>query len=500
MIVVSRAEVEFHGGQARTGPVTWAQQSTWDGMCRWLPDVKPFFTLPRWLDVPLLLELGDVLDVLGKLVLRHESLRTHFDVSANGEVTQRVVGSGTLPVEVHDRPADDPVQFGDIVGDCWRRGAETPFDHGGELPIRLSVALHEGIPVLVVFVVSHLAADHTGADLLAAELTALLRARVDGVAPPAPRKALQPLDIARYERSPEGQLRNVEALRHLRTQLQRMPAYFGRAEPATPRYVGADLASDVLPVAVRRAARRCRTTTSVVLLAITTALVGRVWPGPRCRLDVMQGNRVTPELLGSVTTLNQVVRTVVDLDGDSFTDLLRRAEHTMREARAVSRYDTRAEQEVLRAWGGVLAPGVQFNDMWSLLPKPRTTPTDPDPATTELTWPATSEAEDMALYLDIKGTPERMVLGLMADTAVLTREEIGAFLRTFEHLATALAEHGGEYHLAHADPRGPDAGGRSRPDRDGQAGRPPRSPDRPEPQHPSHPPSGVGAGGGRRPG
>ncbi|MEJ2853242.1 MULTISPECIES: condensation domain-containing protein [unclassified Saccharothrix] len=442
MIVVSRAEAEFHGGRARTGPVTWAQQSTWDGMRRWLPEVKPFFALPRWLDVPLLLELGDVLDVLGELTLRYESLRTHFDVSANGEVTQRVVGSGVLPVEVHDRPADDPVGFGDIVADCWRRGAATPFEHSSELPIRLSVALHEGIPVLVAFVVSHLAADHTGADLLVAELTALLRARVDGVPPPAPRGAAQPLDIARQERSPEGQLRNVEALRHLRTQLRRMPpAVPARAEPATPRYVGADLASDVLPVAVRKAARRCRTTTSVVLLAITTALLGRVCPGPRYRLDVMQGNRVTPELMGSVTTLNQVVRTAVDLDGDSFTALLRRAELTMREARAVSHYDTRAEQEVLRTWGGVLEPGLQFNDMWSLLPKPRTTPAAPDPAATELTWAGTSEAEDMALYLDIKGTPERMVLGLMADTALLTRGEIGAFLRAYEQLATALAEH-----------------------------------------------------------
>ncbi|MGM1061651.1 hypothetical protein [Saccharothrix sp. Mg75] len=441
MITESAARVEFHGGRARTGPVTWGQQGTWDGIHGWLPEIKPFFFLTKWLPVPLLLEVGDVLDVLGELVLRHESLRTHFRTSPNGEVTQEVLGSGTLPVTVHDRPADDPVEFSDVVATCWRRGSATPFDHDRELPIRLSVALHEGIPVLVVIVFSHLAADHTATDLLAAELTALLQARVDGVPPPPPRPALQPVDIALAERSPDGQLLGVDALRHLRAALDRMPpATPARADPGSPRYVGADLESDVLPVAVRAAARRYRVTTSVLLLAVTTALVRCACPGPLHRLDVMQGNRATPELMGSVTTLNQVVHTVADLRADSFADLLGRAARTMSDARAHARYDNRAAAQVVRAWGGVLEPGTQFNDMWSTLPRPRGT-ARPDPGATELTWPATSDAENMLLYLDVRGTPERMRLGLMADTAVLPRPEIGGFLLAFERVAVELAEH-----------------------------------------------------------
>lgn len=440
MITESAAQVEFHGGRARTGPATWGQQGTWDGIHGWLPELKPFFFLTKWLPVPLLMEVGDVLDVLGELVLRHESLRTRFHLGPGGDVTQEVLASGTLPVRVHDRPADDPVRFGDVVATCWQRDTATAFDHSAELPVRLSVALHEGIPVLVVLVFSHLAADHTATELLAAELTALLRARVDGVPPPPPRPALQPVDIALAERSPEGQMLTADALRHLRAALERMPpATPARAEPASPRHVGADLESDVLPVVVREAARRCRTTTSVLMLAITTALVRCVCPGPLHRLDVMQGNRSTPGLMGSVTTLNQVVHTVTDLRADSFADLLARAGRTMADARARARYDSRAVAEVVRARGGVLEPGTQFNDMWSTLPRSRAA-AEPDPAASELTWPATSEAERMVLYFDVRGTPERMRLGLMADTAVLPREEIGAFLLAFERVAVELAD------------------------------------------------------------
>ncbi|RLK58743.1 condensation domain-containing protein [Actinokineospora cianjurensis] len=436
MITESRAVVEFHGGTARTGPLCWGQQGTWDSLAQWYPEVKPFFFLTRWLPVPLLLEVGDVLAVVGELLVRHESLRTHVSQPPGGEPTQRVLASGTLPVDVHDRPADDPVQFEDIVATCWERGTARPLDHSRELPLRLSIALHEGIPVVIAFTLSHLAADYTATDALVRELTAMLDAKASGTPLPPARPAAQPLDLAQAERSPEGQRRNVDAIRHLRSVLDRAPAPIPpQATPESPRFVGADLESDLLAVAVRRTARRCRTSTSVVLLALTTALVRSFWPEPRLRLDIMQGNRTSPEVAASVTTLNQVVHTITDLDGESLTELLDTATRAMAVARAHSRYDNRAAREVLRA--GDLPPGVQFNDMWSTLPAgPRTA----TPSATTLTWPATSNAESMALYLDVRGTPTRIRLGAMADTAILPRADLAALLHTFEHLAVDWAE------------------------------------------------------------
>jgi hypothetical protein len=437
VITESTVQAEFHGGKARVGPLTWGQQGTWDGLHQWLPEVKPFFVLTRWLPVPLLLGLGDVLEQISELLLRHESLRTLFHASARGDATQEVLGSGVVDVTVFDRPADDPVDFGGIVTDCLARAGATAFDHEKELPVRISVALHEGIPVLVVLGVSHLAADHTGTELLVAELAAMLRARADGRPVPPAKSAVQPVDLALRQNSPDGQVLTIEAVRHLREQVARMPSAGApeRAAPESPRFVRGEIESDALPVAVRTAARRLRTTTSVVLLSITTALVRCFCPGPTYRLDVMQGNRLAPDLFAAVTTLNQAVKTVADLDAADFGEVLRRSARTMAAAKRHAHHDGRTAREVLR--GIPLPPGCQVNDMWSTLPRSRTPPADPAPTT--LAWPERTPNEDMALYLDTGGTANRMRLSLMADTALLPPDDIRAFLFAFERIAVELA-------------------------------------------------------------
>ncbi|WNV84593.1 hypothetical protein [Umezawaea sp. Da 62-37] len=438
MITESTVQAEFHGGRARVGPLTWGQQGTWDGIHEWLPEVKPFFVLTRWLPVPLLLGVGDVLEQISELLLRHESLRTLFHPSPRGDATQEVLASGALDVSLFDRPADDPVEFTGIVTDCLVRAGATAFDHDKELPVRISLALHEGIPVLVVLGVSHMAADHTGTELLVAELAAMLKARADGKPMPAAKPSAQPVDLATRQNSPDGQLLNIEATHHLREQLARMPSEPApaRAVPLSPRFVRGEIESDVLPVAVRSAARRLRTTTSVVLLSITTALLRCFCPGPAYRLDIMQSNRLAPDLFNAVTTMNQAVKTVVALDIGSFDEAVRRSAAAMAAAKRHARYDSRLAREVLR--DVALPPGCQVNDMWSTLPRARGTAPG-DPAATALTWPERTAHEDMALYLDTGGTADRMRLSLMADTALLPPGDIEAFLVAFERTASALA-------------------------------------------------------------
>ncbi|HEX6346194.1 hypothetical protein [Umezawaea sp.] len=434
MITESTVRAEFHGGRSRVGPLTWGQRGTWDGIHQWLPEVKPFFVLTRWLPVPLPLSVGDVLEQISELLLRHESLRTLFHASARGDATQEVLASGAVDVTLFDRPADDPVDFTSIVTDCLVRAGATAFAHDEELPIRISLALHEGIPVLVVLGVSHLAADHSGTELLVAELAAMLRARADGEPVPAARPSVQPVDLATRQNSPDGQLLNVEAMRYLREHAARMPSPApARAVALEPRFVRGEIESGALPVAVRAAARRLRTSTSVVLLSITTGLLRCFCPGPAYRLDVMQGNRLEPDLFTAVTTLNQAVKTVVDLDAADFDEVLRRSAATMAAAKRHARYDGRLAAEVLR--GVDLPPGCQVNDMWSTLPRTRATSTE----ATTLAWPERTAHEDMALYLDTGGAPERMRLSLMADTALLPPDGIRAFLFAFERLAEELA-------------------------------------------------------------
>ncbi|WBQ05541.1 condensation domain-containing protein [Kribbella sp. CA-293567] len=448
MITESTTEALFSGGRSRVAPLTWGQQGTWDGIHEWLPEIKPFFTLTRWLPVPLVLSLPDVLEQLGELLNRHESLRTLYRSSARGTANQEVLAAGAVAVTVFDRPADDPVEFHDLVEESLGRAVKTAWDYGTELPIRFYVAMHEGIPVLVTFGVSHLSADYLSADLLSTELAALLQAKADASAPPAARSGMQPVDLAMFENSPDGQLLNVEAISYQRQQYKKyQPGMLPlRAEPLTPRFRRGELESDAVPVAVRAAARRHRTSPSAMLLAITTALVRSIAGADVYSIDIMQSNRLLPELVGAVTTLNQIVPTAIDLTADSFEEIVRQSTVAMDGARRHGRYDARAARAMaLSLRGADWEPGSQLNDMWSLLHRPKR-PVATDEAElrvlaegTTFSWPEMTDDEGMVLFLDIRGTAERIQLSMMADTALLPPPQIQAFLYTFERTAIQLA-------------------------------------------------------------
>lgn len=444
MITIDKAVVEFHSGRTRTAPLTWGQEAIWDVMRDWA-DSRTFAVLTRWLPIPLLLSVGDVVEVLGELLRRHEALRTLYHRTAKGDATQEVLGSGSLEIEVLDRRPDDPTDYQAIVTDYLVRAAEAGFDHGTELPIRFGVILQDGIPVLLAFVVSHLSADFMGADLIVADLTALLRARAEGRPLPPPRPALQPADLAAWEARPEGQLLDIEAARFIRRQLDRvrpdmLPA---RAEPATPRFFRGQLESDAVAIAVSPAARRYRTTPSVLLLSITTALMRCICPGPAYPMDLMLGNRAAPELAGTVCTLSQSILTVIDLTGASFADLVRHCASVMMEARRHGRHRQRTTQEMIdRAGAG---RGCQFNDIWSHLPGRPTRPPatrqelERTTASSSFSWVEKVPEKNKDLFMGIRGTADRVHLSLFADTALLPPGEIRAFLDTFERTAIALA-------------------------------------------------------------
>lgn len=444
MITISTADVEFHTGRSRTAPLTWGQETIWDVMRDW-DDSRAFAVLTRWMPIPLLLSIGDVIETLGELLRRHEALRTRYHRTAKGDATQEVLGSGALTIELLDRPVDDPTDYQTIITDYLVRAASAGFDHSSELPIRFAVIMQDGIPILLAFVVSHLSADFMGADVIVANLTALLRARADGKPAPPERPALQPADLAALEARPEGQLLDIEAARFIRRQLDQirpdmLPA---RAAPATPRYFRGQLESDAVAVAVTPAARRYRTTPSVLLLSITTALMRCVCPGPAYPIDLMLGNRTTPELAGTVCSLSQSILTVIDMTADSFAALVEHCTHVMAQARQHGRHRQRTTQDAIdRAGAG---RGCQFNDIWSHLPgRPRKLPATRQElermtASTTFSWPEKVPEKNKDLFMGVRGTAERIHLSLFADTALLPPGDIRAFLDTFERTAIALA-------------------------------------------------------------
>ncbi|MBB5825530.1 condensation domain-containing protein [Micromonospora carbonacea] len=444
MITIRTTDVEFHGGRPRTAPLTWGQEVIWDLVRDW-DDARSYAVLTRWLPIPLLLSVGDVLECVAELLRRHEALRTMYRPTTSGDATQEVLGSGTLPVELCDRPTDDDTDWTTIVTDCLVRAAQVGFDHDKELPIRFSVIMKDGIPILLSFAVSHLSADFVAADLLVADLTALLRARVDGRPAPGARTALQPADLAALENRPEGQLLTIEAARFIRRQLDR--AHPGmlptRAQPATPRFFRGQLESDAVALAVGPAARRHRSSPSALLLAVTSALMRCVCPGDAFPVDIMQGNRTLPELAGTVCTLSQSIPTVVDLTAGTFAALTEHCAAVLAQARSHGRHRHRVVAALADEAG--VGSAAHFNDIWSHLPG---RPTRPPATLEELTartadsafsWPERVDLKNKALFMGVRGTAERVHLSLFADTALLPPGDIRAFLDTFERTTVTLA-------------------------------------------------------------
>ncbi|KXK61587.1 hypothetical protein AWW66_12645 [Micromonospora rosaria] len=435
--------MEFHGGRTRTAPLTWGQEVIWDLLRDW-PDARSFAVLTRWMPIPLLLSVGEVLEVLGELLRRHESLRTRYHPTSSGDATQQVLGSGVLPVELVDRPAQDPTDWTSIVTDCLVGAVEAGFDHERDLPIRVTVILEEGIPILLTLAVSHLSADFIGADLIVADFTAMLQARVAGHPLPPARPGLQPAELAAWEHRPEGQLQDVEAARYLRRQLDRthpgmLPA---RAAPATPRFHRGVLESEAVAMAVGPAARRYRATPSTLLLAVTSALMRGICPGPAYPVDILQSNRMTPELAGMVCSLSQGILTVVDLTADTVADLVRHCTAVLAEARGHGRHRQRSTLELLSTAGA--RRGCQFNDIWSHLPgRPRPPATlrelEGVTATSTFSWVEQVPEKNKDLFMGIRGTADRVHLSLFADTALLPPGDIRAFLDTFERTVVTLA-------------------------------------------------------------
>src|SRR5579859_6878167 len=91
--------VMFSGTRAGSGPVTFGQLN----VLRWAEDQTTYGALQcQSLNVAPGRSLADVTGAIGRLISRHESLRTLFAADASGEWAQQVTRSGELLVEVHE--------------------------------------------------------------------------------------------------------------------------------------------------------------------------------------------------------------------------------------------------------------------------------------------------------------------------------------------------------------------------------------------------------------
>ncbi|MEV4243034.1 condensation domain-containing protein [Streptosporangium canum] len=426
-------DIRFSGSRSGTAPLTWGQRAIWDTIQKTAPD-DHYFNFGRVLKVPRRarpLTVERAVEVLGALVERHGSLRTRLGAGPS----QVLETSGAIAVTLS---AGDPDRLLDTL-------AERAFDYAGEWPLRVGLVVTDETVTHIVLVFCHLAADGLGAEAAITDLRLLLlRGAVPGPPPPSP------LDLARWQRSEQGLRVARIAAEHWESEYRRIPpTMFDRpvAVPEGPPVWRAQIVSRALDLAVQRIAALHGVSTSTVLLAASSVLVGAVTGHDVCAMLPIVGNRFRADTANAVTTLSQEGLFVLDLRGDAtFADLLRRAKPAALRAYRSAYHDPddrdRLTARISRERGAEIHPYCCFNDMRFI----DRVDASHDERTvrqameeTTLTWPLSQDRLNCRFCLHVTGEPGGLGVSLTADTRFLPRPAMERYLYDLESLLVEAA-------------------------------------------------------------
>ncbi|MEV4298510.1 condensation domain-containing protein [Microbispora rosea] len=432
--------VEFRGARGGEAALTWGQQGIWRST-RWLDDGDPYFNLAWTLPVTGAAGLDAVLRAVGRLVERHETLRTVFARAGEGDgedTVQRVSREGRLTVGVYEAAAKPMSAAKELAAEL----AATGFDYAAELPIRCAVVCQRGRPRVLALALSHLALDGWSLNMVAAEWPRL----VAGEDLPEPGR--QPLDQAAFERSdspPGGQ-----ALWHWRTGLASAPRSmfdFPMREPEEPRFVRHGMDSPAAAVAAEALAARHGVTTSSVLTVASAALLAAVTGHRTAALQLIVSNRHHQGMEAMAGPAAQDGLCVIELGaGTTFADALR---HGHRRTMATYRNGHYDPALVHAAWeaeawdrGAEIDLDAFFNDVrqagrWQGLPQ-----VDPGDAAALAALRGRTRTFFVGAYSKVKAriffatgpSPSTCEFYVLVDTAFLPGDVAGRMLTGLEEL------------------------------------------------------------------
>ncbi|MFI6387240.1 condensation domain-containing protein [Nonomuraea sp. NPDC050540] len=445
---MERRSVEFTRQSTGSGPATCGQASMWLDITDKDPS-EAFFNPSGEVEISSGLTVDDVLDELGALMCRHESLRTFLAEDAGGGLTQTVTGAGLLPVDLVDLGADGDGLWAALAG--RRQVVERlPWDLAAELPLRPTVFHRAGEPLAVLLSAAHTAADGTGVRNLVADLASMVEARAKGLERPAPPAARQPLEQARHERSGEGRRRLAGALDHWRARLAAVPPTMFPAAAASgpPSYHAAVLFSRAADLALNLQAERHDVSGTAILLGATGLVLGAYTGMPVCAVQLICANRIQEPERRAVACMIQGALVTLDLRGESFGDVVTRAWAASLRAYRNSLYDKRELRRIIRSAeeerGVRLDLSCVFNDMREETRPDRRLIGPADEAAVRhalrdsLIRPEPAvEQEKFALYAE--DTPEMLRLTLHADARYLDAGALRDVLSGIERLLVESA-------------------------------------------------------------
>lgn len=432
--------VAFDGDGSGTGELTWGQQDIWRSMQyeRASHGIGGIRVLPAGCTV------DDVAGDLRFLMERHQSLRTRLAFAADGRPLQVVASSGQVPLEIVETGDADPAE---VAGRLYQPYYEAAFDYAADWPIRWAVVQQRGVATHVVGVVCHLAADGQGIAVLLADLAS--RDPVSGLAK-GPVTGIEPLELARQQRSPAGQRQSEASLRHWERHLRAIPArrFRGSAGVRHPRYWQAIYTSPAMDVAARVIAARSGADTSVVLLAAFAVALARLTGINPVVAQIVVSNRFRPGLAGTVSPVSQAGLCVIDVTGGTFDEIAARTRQAMLRASKNAYYDPLRWQELVTAVscerGEQIDLSCSVNDRRMLAgqaadgPPPTAGDVRAALPLSELAWGYQRDRPSQRLFLHLNGVPA-VNYELCADTQFVSPADMQECLRQMESVTVAAA-------------------------------------------------------------
>ncbi|GAA3463572.1 condensation domain-containing protein [Saccharothrix longispora] len=443
---VTRLPVRFSGPGAGTAPLTWGQKAILRDVraSGWTNNISGAHALPEGVTVE------DLAGRLGRVMGKHPALRTRLGVDEEGDACQVVAEAGEVDLEVvtfaDELDRAEAVDHGNRLWIDWLVEPITPW------PLRMAVVRHRGVAVHLVLALDHLVADGTAALLVMADL-----GLGEMVGHPVDPRAMTTADLARHERTPRVRRIGDRAMRYWEAQLRPLPP----AAPGEPGHPGerparrcrtARFHSPAAHLAVLAIARRTRTDTSAVLLALIAIAIGAVTGADPVVANLVTGNRFRPGLADVIGSLSQNTVLTIGLDGtvdevvartrraatvawlqayydpDQLDDLIARLDaergRPARVAYRISdrRFSTRAATEAMAREARVTEEAVRAR-----LPE------------TFVKWDGHRYDVDEQLFVAVEDRAETVYLHLVYDSTAVTGERAEALLRSVEEVAVRAA-------------------------------------------------------------
>jgi Condensation domain len=442
--------VPFAGPGAGTAPLTWGQRAILHDMRQtgWALNLSAVHELPAGTSVE------DVAARLGVLISRYPALRMRLDTDARGNPCQAVQASGEIALSVVDVPdCEEPDDVRRRANDLWHERLFLHLDLYRDWPMHMTVFRHRGLAAYQVWTLPEVLSDGTSFNLIMEDLTSGDTAD-RRVSDP---RAVQILDLGRREQTPPLRRTSDRAMRYWESQLRHIPPLtFG--EPTHPqgrlgqRYWHGRFSSPAAYLAMLAIARRTRTDSSRVLLALIATAIGRVTGVNPLTAKVILNNRFRPGFAGAIASVSQNSVLTLDLAGATIDEAVARSRRVSLAAGMYAYYDPEQLDQLIARLdaerGYPARVTCRINDR-RVSARARTPAEGADQVTTEkisqklpetfLAWDGTLDSLPEQAFISVEDYPETVYLQVIFDMACFTEAQVQALLYGVEEVAVAAA-------------------------------------------------------------